>query len=271
MYEESANQKFRDIEGYYTPSTWAEFGLTCLTLPEAETIKADRLFFTGGEPTCSLPWVEAVVQAARQVISDTKVNFDTNGYLTRESLNRVLEFTNSITYDLKAYNPEIFQALTGADVKPVLRNLKEIIKNAFDKLWEVRVMVIPGVHEYDVEGICKFLADIDPTVKLNFLAFRPNFIMEDYIGATKEFLNNCVSVALQFGLNNVSWSGVPGTKSKIPKKVKKILKGSAEPEFISLPMAYSQFGGCSQVIRSCGNCDHNQKCSIREYKPIRFY
>jgi pyruvate formate lyase activating enzyme len=273
MYNEAEALTVQNIEGYYPPSNWAEFGLTCLTLPEAQHIQADRLFFTGGEPTCSLPWVEAVVQAARQIIPETKVNFDTNGYLTKDALHRVLEFTNSITYDLKAITPEVFQALTGARVKPVLRNLKEIIKNEMDKLWEVRVMVIPGVHEHECEmdELCKFLADIDTTVKLNFLAFRPNFVMEDYFGATEELLDHCISVAKKYGLSNVSWSGLSGIKSKIPKKVKKIMKESARPEFISLPLAYSKIAGCVQESRNCGKCDQNQKCLVRSYKVKDFH
>jgi hypothetical protein len=149
--------------------------------------------------------------------------------------------------------------------------LKEIIKNEISKLWEIRVMIIPGVHEYDVDNICKFLSDIDPSVKLNFLAFRPNFIMEDYFGATEELLEQCQSVAQGYGLQNVTWSGLPGFKSKVPKKVKKIMKESTKPEFISLPLAYSQMGGCVRQIRNCGKCDHNQKCLVREYRPLRQY
>jgi pyruvate formate lyase activating enzyme len=197
----------------------------------------------------------------------TKVNFDTNGFLTKESLKRVLEFTTSITYDLKAFDPDVFRALTGANVKPVLRNLKEILKTAPDKLWEVRVMVIPGVHEHDVEGMCGFLADIDPKVKLNFLAFRPNFVMEDYLGATDELLEKCVKIARDVGLENVSWSGRPGLPGELPEDVKKIMKKLDFPEQIALPVGFARSHGCDSEPRNCGVCEINQDCPIRSYEP----
>ena len=126
MATHSARDTSRNIEGYYDPRTWAQLALVYLSSAEARLINADRLFFTGGEPTCSLPWVDEVVREARVLSPGVKVNFDTNGFLTKQSLNRVLEFTTSITYDLKAFGPELFSALTGAKVEPVLRNLKYI-------------------------------------------------------------------------------------------------------------------------------------------------
>ncbi len=39
-------------------------------------------------------------------LSGLKVNFDTNRYLTSVSLEKVLKFTTSITYDIKAFNDD---------------------------------------------------------------------------------------------------------------------------------------------------------------------
>jgi len=63
----------------------------------------DRTLFDSGEPTIHLPYIEKLIEEARRIKPDTKVNFDTNGYMTEESLERILGFTTSITYDLKAY------------------------------------------------------------------------------------------------------------------------------------------------------------------------
>ena len=267
MYDETATPAGADIEGYYAPAGWAELGLAVLGSAQAVRAGADRLFFTGGEPTCSLPWVEEVVRSARALVPGTKVNYDTNGFLTRSSLDRVLGFATSITYDLKGFDPAIFRALTGGDVKPVLRNLKYLIKHAPDKIWEVRVMVIPGVHDADVEGICNFLADIDPNVKLNFLAFRPKFVMEKYFGATRDFLGHCVSTARGLGLSRVSWSGVPGINGILPKTVKKIMDKLDMPNDAALPLAFAKACGCTQENRNCGACKEKHDCDVKRYVP----
>jgi pyruvate formate lyase activating enzyme len=277
MYEEPSpgcrtvndNITISELEGYYPPHHWAELALAALTTLDAQLIQADRLFFTGGEPTCSLPWVEKVVTQARTLIPGTKINYDTNGFLTQTSLKRVLAFASSITYDLKAFNPQIFKSLTGANVKPVLRNLKYIINNAIDQLWEVRVMVIPGVHDHDVEILCGFIADIDQKVKLNFLAFRPNFVMENHPGADEEYLENCVRIAKDAGLENVTWSGRPGFERKIPEKVMKILEIQNNPGSEALPQAYAESFGCTQDIRNCGKCSNNRECAIKNYTPTK--
>ncbi len=272
MFESKTSGLRNTIEGYYDPRQWAELALAWLSTEWAKLIKADRLFFTGGEPTCALPWIEEVVQAARQIIPETKINYDTNGFFTKSSLKRILAFTTSITYDLKAFTPALFSALTGADVKPVLRNLKYIIKNAPEKLWEVRVIVIPGVHEDDIPCLCKFIADLDTNVKLNFLAFRPNFIMESYFGATEELLEHCLSVAQQCGLKNVTISGIPGLPGKLPKyiPVKDIMNKYNLPRNIALPLGFAKWAGCNREIRNCGSCSVRNNCTIKKYQAKEF-
>ena len=266
MFDHSKKVKTTDIEGYYKPEHWAELALVNLMSDQARLIGADRLFFTGGEPTCSLPWVEEVVRAARQLVPTVKVNFDTNGFLTIQSLRRVLEFTNSITYDLKAFNPELFSALTGANVKPILRNLKDIIKNAFEKIWEVRVMVIPGVHDEDIAPICKFLSDLNPKLKINFLAFLPNFVLEKYLGATEELLDHCVAVALEYNLENATWSGCPGLGGKLPDEFNKVAINPELPKNVALLSRFASLSGCSQVKRNCGTCSMKKDCKLKRYK-----
>ncbi|WP_455391964.1 radical SAM protein [[Eubacterium] cellulosolvens] len=270
MFDLTVPTALRDIEGYYDPGHWAELALACLTSDQARFIKADRLFFTGGEPTCSLPWVEEVVRAARQIISDVKVNYDTNGYMTTPSLKRILEFATSITYDLKAFNPKLFSALTGAKVKPVLRNLEYIVKNAPEKLYELRVMVIPGVHDKDIPGMCKYLSELDPEIKLNFLAFRPNFVMENYFGAPRKFLDQLVKVAEDFGLKSVTWSGRPAIQSKLPTEIEKSITDLDEPRQLAIPKAFAKVGGCPREIRCCGICENKNDCGIKRYQASNF-
>jgi pyruvate formate lyase activating enzyme len=250
-------------EGYYEPRSWADLGLSNLRSVNAKHINADRLFFTGGEPTCSLPWVEAVVEYAREIDSSLKVNFDTNGYMTKKSLGRVLDMTTSITYDIKAYNEKIFQALTGTVVEPVLRNAEYIGKHAKDKLWEFRIMGIPGVHEQDVDGLTGFIAGIDPGLPVNFLAFRPNFVMEEHPGADRKLMELCIETAEKNGLENVTWSGQIGIEGEVPVAVKRKMKSTDAEGLVS---AYANEYRCiSFQKRICKNCMNVNECKIKDY------
>lgn len=259
------NPRAKNIEGYFDPCLWAKIGVKSLSSIKAKIIGADRLFFTGGEPTCSLPWVEEVAKVARKIEPKTKVNFDTNGYLTLKSLKRVLKFVDSITYDIKAYNEKIFSALTGANVEPVLRNAEYIAKNAKEKLWEFRIIVIPKINEKDVENICEFIFNMEPTLPICFLAFRPNFVMEKHMGASLPLMEKYVEIAEKIGLKNVSWGGYTGIKGKIKENILQRMKKLKGREEVRLACAYALEHGCIKTERNCKECILMENCRIKRY------
>lgn len=243
-----------DVRGYVEPEELAEEAVSRIRSREGRMMGADRIFFSGGSPTPSLPYIEKMVEEARRIDPDLKVNYDTNGFTTEESLKRVLGFTTSITFDIKAYHDDVHRALTGAPVDPVLRNAEYVAKNAKDKLWEFRYLLIPGINEDDVRPLAEFLADIDEEVPLNFLAFRPNFVLEDHRGAARKEMESAVKTAESAGLKDVSWSGRCG----IPGK--DIEYGDDAANKIAENV------GCVAHPRDCGGCSINNNCPIKKYR-----
>jgi pyruvate formate lyase activating enzyme len=243
------------IRGYVEPGELAQECISQLYSPFARLMGADRIFFSGGEATIHLPYIEKVVEEARKIKSKVKVNFDTNGYLTEDSLKRVLRFTTSITYDLKAYSDEVHLALTGASIKPVLRNAEFIGKYAKDKLWEYRILVIPGINEDEIKPLADFIAAIDASLPVCFLAFRPNFVLEDHPGADRALMERCVDIAEASGLQSVHWAGQTGIPGKIPTPGADIA-GS-----------YANQAGCHTLPRNCSTCSSNQHCQVKRYIP----
>jgi len=186
------------IRGYVNPKELAKESINAINSSMGQFIGADRIFFSGGEPTIHLPYIEKIVEEARKIDPETKINFDTNGFLTMKSLKRVLKFTTSITFDIKAYNDDVHKALTGAPSEPVLRNAEYIAKHARDKLWEYRILVIPGIVDVEeIKAICEFMASIDPTLPVCFLVFRPNFVLDQYMGATWKLMDKTVEIAIK--------------------------------------------------------------------------
>jgi pyruvate formate lyase activating enzyme len=253
---------------YADPKILAEECVQELNSFAAKLIGADRISFSGGEPTICLPYVERVVEEARKIKPDTKVNFDTNGYMTENSLERVLSFSTSITYDLKAYNDEVHLTLTGASSKPVLRNAEYIGRYARNRLWEYRIVVIPEITEDEVKPLTDFIADIDPSLPVCLLAFRPNFVLENHTGAKTRLMQTCVGIAKDSGLENVYWSGhpnIPGKSTKLESKIryKYSLRGA------QLAGSYALSAGCQTHPRGCSTCVSNRTCQIKQYVPKR--
>jgi pyruvate formate lyase activating enzyme len=254
--------------GYEDPP---ELALECINRLDSISGKmmgADRIFFSGGEPTIHLPYIEKIVQEARRIRPETKVNFDTNGYMTEESLKRILDFTTSVTYDLKAYHDELHLALTGASSGPVLRNAKFIGREARDKLWEFRILVIPEINEEEIRPLTEFIAEIDSSLPVCFLAFRPNYALENHPGAGRSLMEKCVGLAKDSGLENASWSGhagIPGVEihAELTMKETYASKGAR------LAGSYALEAGCTTHPRGCVTCLSNQTCKLKKYTPER--
>lgn len=237
-----------------------------LESPAAKLMGADRIFFSGGEPTIHLPYIEKVIAEARKLSPNLKVNFDTNGYLTRNSLRKVLNFTTSITYDVKAFNEEVHLALTGASSRPVLRNAEYIGRFAKNKLWEYRILVIPKINEAEIEPLCGFIADIDKDLPVCFLAFRPNYVLENHPGAKAELMDRCVNIAKKCGLRNAYWSGQTGLAGVISAPQDKVLS-AYRMTGARLAGAYAYAAGCRTHGRNCAACDSHQACPVKRYVP----
>ena len=253
------------IHGWIDPDAVASDGIEQIRSLPGQLIGADRLFFSGGEPTCSLPSVEEIVRQARHIAPDTKVNFDTNGFMTEESLERILAFTTSITFDIRAVSDDVHRALTGAPSQPVLRNARIIAREAHDKLWEFRILLIPEINEEEVEAICAFIADLNPALPVCFLAFRPNFVLDAHRGAPRSLMQWAVRVAHKAGLRNVSWAGATGIYGSIPDG----RNGRYQSTGAQIAGYYAERAGCITHPRDCGNCNRNQNCQLKRYTPFR--
>lgn len=252
--------------GFIDPAELAEECIEQLGSILGRRMGADRIFFSGGEPTIHLPYIEKIVEEARKIEPTTKVNYDTNGYMTEESLRRVLNFATSITYDLKAYNNEVHLALTGTSSVPILRNAEYIGKYARDRLWEYRIVVIPKINESEIKPLTEFIASIDPSLPVSFLAFRPNFVLEFHPGADRQLMERCVDIAWLSGLKNVYWSGYTDISGKVAD-VKNDPKQTYLSDEARLSGSYALYGGCQAHLRDCKACRFNQECQVKKYIP----
>ena len=256
------------VEGYLDPRFLAAECVRHLESPYGRFMGADRIFFSGGEATVHLPYIEQVVAEARKLRSGIRVNFDTNGFMTEDSLDRVLAFTTSVTFDIKAISEEVHYALTGAPVNPVLRNAGILARRAPEKVWEFRILVIPGINETDIEPMCRFLASLGMDLPVCFLAFRPNFALEDHPGADRELMDRCVSVAGEAGLTNVSWSGVtdiPGRMAREEPDLGRVYRSKSA----RLAAANAMAAGCLTHPRDCASCSSIGSCPVKRYVPER--
>jgi len=110
------------------------------------------------------------------------------------------------------------------------------------------VLVHPGLVE-EAAKISKFLAEIDPKISLCFLAFRPNFVLENMRGAPSKELAPAVKKAEKNGLENVESTGVPDINGENPHY--KELAANA---------------GCKKLKKRECTCS---QCDLESYVPVQ--
>lgn len=84
----------------------------------------------------------------------------TNGYMSKEALEKISPYLDAINVDLKNFSNEFYQENCGADLQPVLNNLKILKKK---NIWvEVTTLAIPEISDSE-----KMFKDIAVFIKNN--------------------------------------------------------------------------------------------------------
>ncbi len=174
--------------------------------------------FFGGDPG---PNAIHALKASREALGKAeeiglrilRICWETNGLWNPNLLDKAVELSietgGIVKIDIKAWSPEVYKALTGNDGRLVLKNV-ERVANKFDERPEVPLLVastllVPGyVDEYEVEGIAKFLAELNPEIPYRLLAFHPHYLFRDLPPTSRSHAYKAYEVAKKAGLKNVS-------------------------------------------------------------------
>lgn len=116
-------------------------------------VEQDVLFYTesgggltlsGGEPTAQPEFTLALFKAAKERGINTAL--DTCGHQSWEILEKILDFTDYVLYDLKHLDRDEHIAFTGVPNDLILQNLERIILRD-DLTTYIRLPLLPGVND----------------------------------------------------------------------------------------------------------------------------
>jgi pyruvate formate lyase activating enzyme len=156
--------------------------------------------FTYNEPTVNY---EFVIDTARLVkMNDKKTVMISNGYIKRDPLHMLLEYTDAFNIDLKGFTEDFYKRYSKASLKPVLKTIKRIAKSG--KHLELTNLVIPQINsdEDDFESMCKWIAnETGKDTVLHLSRFFPRYELDQY-PTPPEMLFELYDIA-RFHLNHV--------------------------------------------------------------------
>jgi len=187
---------------------------------ESLAAKADShvscICYFGGDPSVQMPHALKTSQLASQRARDEerilRVCWETNGYWKREFALKAAELSlksgGVVKFDLKAWNPNLNRAMSGVSSVPTLESFRMIGDRSLEQRAEVPVLtastlLVPGyVDAEEVEGLARFVADIDSRIPYTLLAFYPHYMLTDLPTTSRDLAYRCLEAASEH-LENV--------------------------------------------------------------------
>lgn len=142
-----------------------------------EILKTDKQFYdsSGGGITLSGGECLMFPKECREILYEMKkygINtaVDTCGYVKRESLDEVLEYTDVFLYDLKAFDENVHVRCTGKSNRIILENLEFL--NACGKNIEIRIPYVPGYNSDQIDKINEYVKGMKSVKKVKILPYH---------------------------------------------------------------------------------------------------
>jgi pyruvate formate lyase activating enzyme len=141
-----------------------------------------------------------------------RICWESNGHFSPKLLPKVVEYSlvsgGIVKFDLKAWNPNVYKALTGVDASPLYENAAYVAKRGHERpevpLFTASTLLVPGyVDEEEVRGIARFLASISPDIPYSLLAFHPDHRMHDLPPTSRRHAEEALKAAKEEGLTRV--------------------------------------------------------------------
>lgn len=176
--------------------------------------KTTCICYYGGDPT---PHILHAIKASKLSLSQAsgrilRICWETNGAMQEPFLTKMAELSlNSggiIKFDLKAWDPGVHHALCGVTNQKTLDNFKVlsrwIPRRQEPPLLIASTLLVPGyVDETEVAGLAGYLAQMNPEIPYNLLAFDPHFYLYDLPPTSRSYALSCKEVAEHAGLKRV--------------------------------------------------------------------
>jgi pyruvate formate lyase activating enzyme len=178
--------------GYVKPEDLAHEVLEVFKTTFAKMMGVKKISFTGGEPSIHTPYLEEVTSILEEQILDLEVGLATNGFCTSRTMKRLEKLSNYINFEIKAFDNELYQSITGAPAKPVLKNAEWMAVNHPEKIRVFRTVVIPGINHVNIPKIARFLHHIDPNIPYRLVGFRPHFMLYYHPAPSRDFMQKLV-------------------------------------------------------------------------------
>ena len=123
---------------------------------------------SGGECLCQGDFCAELLKKLKEAGINTAV--DTCGFVPRETFDKILPYTDTVLYDVKAIDENVHIKCTGRPNAIILSNLLYV--DSKNKPIEVRIPYVPDFNSEEIEKIAQFLCKIKNLTGVRILPYH---------------------------------------------------------------------------------------------------
>ncbi len=183
------------------------YNLGCSTIvKEAKSSNCKSISYTYTEPTIFFEYaLDTAILAKNEGLYN---NFVTNGYMTRQALEKIKPYLDASNVDLKSFREDFYKKFCGGRLQPVLDSIK-IMKEM--GIWvEITTLLIPDQNDSDDElrKIAEFIAGVGVEIPWHISRFHPDYNYLDSYPTPVETLKRAKKIGDEEGLRYIYMGNV---------------------------------------------------------------
>jgi pyruvate formate lyase activating enzyme len=159
--------------------------------------------FTYNEPTVFIEYAMDTIRACHALEVNTVAV--TNGWISATPRRDFFKMIDAVNIDLKAFNPEFYRRLCGAELDDVLDTIR-FAHNETNAWLEITTLLIPGENDSpeEIEKMCDWIVEnTGVDTPLHFSAFHPAGNMRNTPSTPLETLVRARETAREKGIRHV--------------------------------------------------------------------
>jgi pyruvate formate lyase activating enzyme len=131
--------------------------------------------------------------------------------MNEEPLDEMCSVLDAIKIDLKGFSKDFYRRVSGAELEPVLRSIKQVARRGIHL--EIVNLVVPTLNDSDemlTELVKWVVGEVGPDVPVHFTRFHPDYQMLNLPPTPVATLETAYEIAIANGMHYPYVGNVPG-------------------------------------------------------------
>jgi len=174
----------------------------------AASQKSPVIAFTYNEPTVFTEYLTDIARDAKK--HGIRSVLISCGFMNEEPLAEMCKTLDAIKIDLKGYSEDFYRSVCSAELRPVLKSIKQIAKSRVHL--EIVNLVVPTLNDSDkmLKGLIDWiLGEVGPDVPVHFSRFHPDYQLLNLPPTPVATLERAYGTAMNRGLHYPYVGNVP--------------------------------------------------------------